>query len=136
MFNTWFRECAATENPSAYFGVLDLLTSDEVLPSSTLTDQAVYESSLEVLSSHGYFDEPGSRESLELSLALHAATPKIEAFYQYYTDLNVTVPSTECQSYVDWYGERVCDAATLRRLVEVDAIDAADSHPVPPCVSL
>ncbi|EJD40203.1 hypothetical protein AURDEDRAFT_70440 [Auricularia subglabra TFB-10046 SS5] len=120
-------ESAALENPASYFGVLDLLTSDEALPSTTLTSQAIYESSIELLATHGFLSEPGSRESLELALALHAATPKIEAFYQYHSDLNIKAPA--CGSYVEWYGERVCDAATLRRLVEVDTIDATYPRP-------
>jgi len=118
------RESAALDND--YFAVLDLLTSDEALSASIpLADQATYESSLELLQSHGLLDAPGSRDALELALALHTTAPKIEAFYQFYADAKANaVPDPDCASFVDWYGERICDAKSLKRRLDVDRIDS------------
>lgn len=61
-----------------------------------------------------------------MSLALHASLPKLEAAYQFYNDLH---KAGECDggSWVDWYGEVVCDAITLKDRVEVELLDAAGS---------
>ncbi|KAH7098875.1 UDP-glucose:glycoprotein glucosyltransferase-domain-containing protein [Auriculariales sp. MPI-PUGE-AT-0066] len=122
-------ESAALERPEDYFNILDLLTSNEALATSTqLSDQAIYSSSLELLASHGLLDAPGTRESLELALALHATTPKIEAFYQFFADAHATmVAQPDCESFVDWYGEHICDAASLRRRIDVDTLDSTQN---------
>ena len=74
--------------------------------------------------------KPGSLAFADITLALHAATPKIEAFYQYYTDHHANKELGEgCESWVDWYGQIVCDLETLEKLVDVDTIDQATSHP-------
>ena len=58
-----------------------------------------------------------------MHLALHSATPKIEAFYSYYTNyVNKTV---ECGSWVDWYGDVICDVETLKRLAGTETIGSA-----------
>lgn len=73
------------------------------------------------------------------SLALHTAAPKIEAFYSWYTDngLDARVAGKEgCGSWVDWYGETVCDVETLLRLAGRETLDAADSTGRCVCVCL
>jgi len=60
-------------------------------------------------------------------LALHSAVPKIEAFFRYYvgSGLEARVRARgggagaegECASWVDWYGEVVCDLETLKKVV-------------------
>lgn len=66
-----------------------------------------------------------------MDLALHAAAPKVEAYYQYYSDRHATkhqdvyTNSTNCGSWVDWYGEVVCDLETLVHLVDFDTIDSS-----------
>ena len=65
----------------------------------------------------------------DINLALHAATPKIEAFYQHYTDHHGNKElGADCGSWVDWYGQVVCDLETLEKLADVDTIDEATSH--------
>ena len=69
-----------------------------------------------------------------MHLALHAASPKLEAFYQYYNDYQAvkfkSSGSSNCGSWVDWYGEVVCDVATLSRLVETQALDPSTEQNV------
>lgn len=63
------------------------------------------------------------------SLALHTATPKIEAFYSWYKDngLDTRIGEREgCGSWVDWYGEIVCDLETLLRYAGHETLDSAD----------
>ncbi len=71
----------------------------------------------------GFLSEPGALTAVEMNLAMHSATPKIEAFYQHYSDLNSTV---DCGSWVDWYGTVVCDVETLVQLAGRDTIDSEE----------
>lgn len=114
----------ASENTDAFFPLLEAVTS---VPLLTSTPEAVYQFALQTAVSLGYLKEPGALASVELQLALHAATPKIQAFYQYYSDQQFS-DLVGCGSWVDWYGERVCNIDTLMRLVGHETIDSsADS---------
>ncbi|KAK0452361.1 UDP-glucose:glycoprotein glucosyltransferase-domain-containing protein [Armillaria borealis] len=66
-------ETVALENPEAFFPFVDSLTNPETLPEA---------------SAGGFLSEPGALTAVEMNLAMHSATPKIEAFYQHYSDLN------------------------------------------------
>ncbi|KAJ3727354.1 UDP-glucose:glycoprotein glucosyltransferase-domain-containing protein [Lentinula guzmanii] len=92
--------------------------------------EAVYSSSLEVARIWVCFPEPGALAFVESSLALHAATPKIEAFYHHYTEVvGASARHKECGSWVDWYGTVVCDVESLAQVAGLDTIDSTDSHP-------
>lgn len=62
-----------------------------------------------------------------MNLALHVASPRIEAFYQYYTDRHAQrkreARPDDCDSWVDWYGQVVCNAETLVHLATLETID-------------
>ncbi|KAI4517310.1 glycosyltransferase family 24 protein [Schizophyllum commune Loenen D] len=115
-------ETVAQENQDAFFPLLDALTDgDKLVSPQSLTPEAVYQAALEVAASGGLLSKPGSLAAVELNLALHSATPTIEAFHQYYENLNQWV---ECGSWVDWYGQVVCDIEELARLAGVETLDA------------
>ena len=77
----------------------------------------------------GLLQKTGSLAFADINLALHSATPKIEAFYQYYTDHHGNRELGEgCGSWVDWYGQVVCDLETLENLADVDTIDGTVTH--------
>jgi UDP-glucose:glycoprotein glucosyltransferase len=71
---------------------------------------------------------------LEMDLALHAATPKIEAFYQYYQDKalkqlkNLEQDPKKCGSWVEWYGSVICDVYTLAQLAGVGKIESESAN--------
>lgn len=77
---------------------------------------------LEVALSNKFFTDLGARELVEMNMGLHAATPKIEAFYQHYEDNFNTTRGEQCGSWVDWYGEVVCDLDTLVNLTGAETI--------------
>ncbi|TDL22772.1 hypothetical protein BD410DRAFT_769716 [Rickenella mellea] len=112
-------ESVAVENSDAFFPLLEALTAQN----TPTTQQAIHEFALETAVSLGYLKEPGALASAELHIALHAATPKIQAFYQYYADQHFAEISN-CTSWVDWYGERICDLDTLMRLVGHESIES------------
>ncbi|KAJ7809887.1 hypothetical protein B0H14DRAFT_1493534 [Mycena olivaceomarginata] len=63
-----------------------------------------------------------------MNLGLHAATPKIEAFYHHYlTHTSNSAHECEGGSWVDWYGEAVCDVEKLAQLAGVETIDPSSS---------
>ncbi|KAJ3728096.1 hypothetical protein DFJ43DRAFT_1085879 [Lentinula guzmanii] len=117
-------ESVALEDSKTFFPFFDLTITPDEAP------EAVYSSSLEVAKNMGLFSEPGALAFVESSLALHAATPKIEAFYHHYTEVvGASARHKECGSWVDWYGTVVCDVESLAQVAGLDTIDSTDSHP-------
>jgi len=116
------------EQPSSFFPLLDKLTDQDVLPSTKLSPEALHQATLEVAIANGVFEHSASYSSMEMNLAMHAATPKIEAFYNYYQAVHNQSKGRECGSWVDWYGDVVCDAETLRRLAGIETIDSPVQH--------
>jgi hypothetical protein len=117
-------ETIALEDSRNYFVAFDALTSpsvsmpsaDDSLPSllnSSLTAEQVYEGAITRLTLAGLFAEPGARHSFDMALSLHAATPLIEAFYQYYADINDGDAKPNCDSWVELRDERICDSSIL-----------------------
>ncbi|KAG6885729.1 hypothetical protein C0993_010556 [Termitomyces sp. T159_Od127] len=124
-------ETIALENPDAFFPLLDKLSDPDVLPTpEKLTPEAAHQAVLEIATVNGYLNGPGSLAAVELNLALHAATPKIEAFYNHYIDHHNNTKGTDCGSWVEWYGEVVCDIEQLVKLAGVETIDST-TNPSP-----
>ncbi|OBZ72146.1 UDP-glucose:glycoprotein glucosyltransferase, partial [Grifola frondosa] len=118
-----FSESIALEDPDAFFLLLDTITNPEVFPlSHPNTPEQTHSFALEIAVSEGCLTEPGAYASAEMNLALHAASPKIEAFYQYYNDHH-SPATADCDSWVDWYGQVICDAETLSRVIRVETIE-------------
>ncbi|KDR79892.1 hypothetical protein GALMADRAFT_242006 [Galerina marginata CBS 339.88] len=126
-------ETVSLENPNGFFTYLESLTDPEALASPrTSTPEAIHQAALQVAMDSGVLNEPGSLAIVEMNLAMHAATPKLEVFYNYYADNHNNSRGTKCGSWVDWYGEVVCDVETLAQLAGVEAIDAANAPPPRP----
>jgi UDP-glucose:glycoprotein glucosyltransferase len=119
--------CAHSEtigliNNDAYFPALDALTGPArlAIPSPT-SDEALYEWAIATAVEAGFVKESSS---LDAYLALHAAVPKIEAFYQQKGSLNGLEGSEDCRSWVEWYGDIICDVDTLSHRIGRATIDA------------
>ncbi|KAJ4470665.1 glycosyltransferase family 24 protein [Lentinula edodes] len=123
-------ETVALENSKAFFPFLDRVTDpDVVIITPNEAPEAIYSSSLEVAKNMGLFSESGTLAFVEMSLALHAATPKIEAFYHHYTEtVEQSARRKECGSWVDWYGSVVCDVESLAQLAGLDTIDSTENY--------
>jgi UDP-glucose:glycoprotein glucosyltransferase len=109
------------------------LTNPNVFPKplSTLSPEAIHQAATDAAQSNGFFLEPDSLPTFQLALALHSASPKLEAFYQYYKDRNldnIPLPSgtlpDECGSWVDWYGKRICTRQELAAVATHEALDS------------
>ena len=108
--------------------MLDLVTDPQWSsrkPVDGLSDEDVYSLMLQAAFQGEFLLEPGARASVDMNLALHSALPKVEAGYQYYIDWQAA-RSQGCESWVDWYGDVICEGDVLRKLLEVDTIEAAD----------
>jgi UDP-glucose:glycoprotein glucosyltransferase len=106
-------ESIALEIPDAFFPLLDSLTQSHL----TGTPRDVHTSIIRSATENGHLYDPDVTAAVEMTLALHAATPKVEAFYQLYIDI-FGEQERPCTSWVDWYGEAVCDVDTLKQLIE------------------
>jgi len=127
------RETAALDQPSNFFPLVDLLTNPNIFPKplSTLPPEAIHQAAIDAAQSNGFFLEPDSLPAFHLALALHSASPKLEAFYQYYKDLTldgIPLPggsfAEECGSWVDWYGQRICTRQELAAVATREALDS------------
>ncbi|KAF9461692.1 glycosyltransferase family 24 protein, partial [Collybia nuda] len=121
-------ETVSLENSNAFFPLLERITNPDLLQSPhKLSPEAIYEASLQIAVTNGLLRQPGSYKAVQMNLALHAATPKIEAFYNHYVDHHSKSRGTNCGSWVEWYGEVVCDIETLVHLAGTETIDPSNS---------
>jgi UDP-glucose:glycoprotein glucosyltransferase len=121
-----FRESIANEDPALYFPMLTALSTE----CPTLTHQTpeqqldsileLIRETPELLQGHPKWD----LSSFQASIAMHATTPKIQAYYQYYdTAINQTDAGSTtgqlCESWVEWRGKGFCDVEELRKDIEL-----------------
>jgi UDP-glucose:glycoprotein glucosyltransferase len=125
-----FRESIANEDPALYFPMLTALSTE----CPTLTHQTpeqqldsileLIRETPELLQGHPKWD----LSSFQASIAMHATTPKIQAYYQYYdtaidqTDAGSTTGQL-CESWVEWRGKGFCDVEELRKDIELTLTD-------------
>jgi UDP-glucose:glycoprotein glucosyltransferase len=125
-----YSETVSIEEPNAFFPLLDILTNPDAFPGKEeLSHEALEQRALQTALSSGYLSKPGSLEAVRAQLGLHSATPKIVAFFQHYSDKAGTqnVSETEkCGSWVDWYGEVICDVDELIHLTGTEGLDPAE----------
>jgi UDP-glucose:glycoprotein glucosyltransferase len=127
--NVIYSETICIEEPDAFFPLLDILTNPD--PSPELSHEAQQERALKTALSAGYLSKPGALEAVQAQLALHSATPKLVALFQHYSDnagaRNVSRETEECDSWVDWYGDVVCEVDKLIRLTSAEILDPTES---------
>ena len=121
------------DHPAHFFPLVDLFTDPNVFPKplSTLPSEAIHQAATNAAHTNGFFRDPDSLPAFQLALALHSASPKLEAFYQYYKDRNLeNIPlpggtsAEECGSWVDWYGKRICTGQDLVAIAKREALDS------------
>ena len=118
--------------------MLDVLTRPDAFPAKDkLSPEAQQQLALQTALSAGYLSTPGTLEAVQAQIALHAANPKIVAFYQHYSDnarktrndalkvADAVDDAESCGSWVDWYGEVVCDMERLVHLTGPETLDPA-----------
>lgn len=117
------RETITIEEPQSFFPLLDALTDPELSPlAESRTDEEIYQNVRQYVLSLGYLSDPGELGLLDMTLALHSSVPRAEAAYEYYLGSHAE-RGIECGSWVDWYGQVVCDLDTLRALIGVETIE-------------
>ncbi|KAF9225915.1 hypothetical protein BS17DRAFT_777873 [Gyrodon lividus] len=105
-------ETVAMEDPSVLFPLLSSFSRPEEL----LPPQAAHNAVFNAASTHLDWSALASARA---RLALHAGSPRLAASAEYYDGhiANLTdshkLYGPECASWVDWYGQIVCDAETL-----------------------
>lgn len=103
------------EDPLVLFPLLSAFSSTERPSAPLQAHNAVFTAA----SNHMHW---AALNSARVRLALHALTPRLAASAEYY-DRHIAnladkhkLHSPECASWVDWYGQIVCDAETLLQL--------------------
>ncbi|KAJ8081870.1 killer toxin resistant protein [Marasmius tenuissimus] len=119
-------ETVALESPASFFPFLDCVTdSSQLALPPNARPEAIYQSTLALAASHGFLSDTSAVAAVEMNLALHAASPKIQAFYHHYNTTN-NERDVKCGSWVDWYGTVVCDVETLAQLARIETIDPTE----------
>ncbi|OCH94043.1 glycosyltransferase family 24 protein [Obba rivulosa] len=122
-------ETICIEEPDAFFPLLDVLTNPELQPEvAPRSEKEWHQYALDTAVAEGYLSAPGAHAAVEMELALHSASPKLEAYFQFYQDRDhlrreAGVTDADCDSWVDWYGQVACDTETLAHLAGVETID-------------
>ncbi|KAI0641470.1 glycosyltransferase family 24 protein [Trametes meyenii] len=129
-------EAVTIEEPDAFFPLLHAVTDPDVfpLPPDRSSSEHQHRHVLQTALSLDLLGQPGAYVSAEMHVALHSASPKLEAFFQYYNDHHAARIDEDCGSWVDWYGQVVCDINTLARFISVEGIDspqAVENHTSP-----
>lgn len=108
-------ETAALEDPSLFFPLLDLLVHPGSFEYPLITEppENIYKYALDAIKESNLLSGDGVLSSFEKSLALRAASPRLEAFHSYYTQrYGDPTPTRQqdpnCVAWVDWYGQRIC----------------------------
>ena len=103
------------EDPLILFPLLSAFSLTERPPTPQLAHDAVFTAAANHMHS-------AALNSARVRLALHALTARLAASAEYY-DRHIArlahsdrLHSPECASWVDWYGQVVCDAETLIQL--------------------
>jgi UDP-glucose:glycoprotein glucosyltransferase len=114
-------ETAHAEDPASFFPLLNLFTTHLSSWPADATPEALLAASIDLITSHDQLAGPGSLATFKQALALHTATPKIEAFFKYYeTGVDERSYGVEaCGSWVEWRGRGFCGVDELRRDVEL-----------------
>lgn len=108
------------EKPESYLPALKLLSA--YLPSwREKTDEALLGASVDLLTTHGLLPAE-ALSTFQYALGLHTSAPKIEAYYQYYSEY--VTPAVRdsvqgCDSWVHWRGKGFCTVPELRKDVEM-----------------
>lgn len=123
-------ESAAIERSDSFFPILTAVSKHwKTIDSPSQTPQEIYDQTLNQIKLNGILNDQGEIESLEMSIALKEASPKIEAFRAWYRSLdskqthadqvsNATPTASECTSWADVHGIRVCDASLLNQYLD------------------
>ncbi|KAF8137406.1 glycosyltransferase family 24 protein [Boletus edulis] len=108
-------ESVAAEDPSVLFPLLSVFSLTERPPTPQLAHNAVFTIAADHM-------DWAALNSARVRLALHALTARLAASADYY-DRHIAnladsdkLHSPECSSWVDWYGQIVCDAELLLQL--------------------
>ncbi|KAF5357223.1 hypothetical protein D9756_006756 [Leucocoprinus leucothites] len=120
-------ETVALVNPDGFFPLLNQLTDPKMsIFAQSGAPEALYQAGISSAAATGILQGAGDAAEVRMNLALHAATPKLEAFYQHYEDKHNNSKGTACGSWVDWYGEVICDIESMVQLVGHETIDSSE----------
>ena len=110
------RETAALENATSYFPILDKIAEGYFADFSTERD--LYNAFVRLLQDDGHLSSADALSSFQLALSVHAAAPRIEAHYQYYTtsveSSLMVAQDAACPAWVHFDGKQYC-SPTLER---------------------
>jgi UDP-glucose:glycoprotein glucosyltransferase len=134
-------ETAALEDSASFFPLLDTLTNPDefTTPLPKLAPEAIYQAALSTIKAQGYLIDETEVKRFELALSLHVASPKLQAFYQFYEDKHLEregkvldrdgVAEQDCASWVDWYGTKICGADDLANVLAREGLEAGKNKP-------
>lgn len=107
------RETVSLEYPDKFFHFLDHLANSAHWPSNRRFTEKDSQAALALAVSEGIIEDAEVLARIHMNLVLSAASPKLEAFYNYFA---ANYGHDPCESWVDWNGKNACDVETLIQL--------------------
>ncbi|KAH8668454.1 UDP-glucose:glycoprotein glucosyltransferase-domain-containing protein [Xylariales sp. PMI_506] len=123
-------ECAAGENASSYFPLLDRIASGYFADATT--DKALYEKFLDILQQDGHVTSPESLSTFKLALSMRSAAPRIEAHYQYYdtaVEPNLGVVKEDCMDWILFENKKYCSASLTEAESNIKTVSQLQTLP-------
>ncbi|KAM6503198.1 glycosyltransferase family 24 protein [Amanita muscaria] len=129
-------ESFSLEFPSSFFPLLHLLSDPNIAQKlKSSNPKEIRDETVKLALEHGILEDSTDVAALDSTLALHAATPAVQAFYSFYEEKYgdrgrlCAQKDGGGQAWVDWYGEVACTAAELRELVDERPADVNYTRP-------
>ena len=111
--NYYTRESFALELPTSFFPLLDIISSENA------SAQLIHNTTIQLALEKGILKDLTDVAAVDSTLALHAATPTVQALYSFYED-RFGSEGGICfgnEAWVDWYGQVVCTAQELQNVI-------------------
>jgi hypothetical protein len=107
------RESFALELPTSFFPLLDIISSENA------SAERIHNTTIQVALEKGILKDLTDVAAVDSTLALHAATPTVQALYSFYEDTFGAEGKvcSENGAWVDWYGQVVCTVQELQNVI-------------------
>ena len=119
------------EFPTSFFPLLNAFSEEKFAQQlENAGAKRIRDATIQIALERGILKDSTDVASIDSTLALHAATPAVQAFYSFYDerhgDKDGVCPGNgkeaRGQAWVDWYGRVVCTAQELRELMDEEAL--------------
>jgi len=111
------------ELPTSFFPLLDVFSSGNFVQENASAER-IHNATIQAALQKGILKDSTDVAAIDSTLALHAATPTVQALYSFYED-RYGAEGGRCLengAWVDWYGRVVCTAQELQQVINEEPL--------------